>query len=142
MNELNTYTVPISVKGIVIEDGKVWLRKNERNLWEIPGGKLDRGEQPTETVIRELREELGFETKVIGILQAHLFRVEDSLDESHGVLVITYHCKLIKAVGTFELEGEGGKAEFEQFAKDEIKDLPMPQFYKDAIKIAFNKYDL
>lgn len=33
--------LPISVKGIVFQDGKVWLRRNERSEWELPGGKLD-----------------------------------------------------------------------------------------------------
>lgn len=139
MNALNTYSVPISVKGLVIENGKVWLRKNERNLWELPGGKLDKGEQPKETVVRELREELGFETKVKDILQAHLFRVEDSLDESHGVLVVTYLCELIKVVDEFELQGEGGEAEFAQFTEEEMEKLAMPQFYKEAIKDAFTE---
>ncbi len=140
MNPLNTYSVPISVKGIVILDDKVWLRKNERGYWEIPGGKLEEGEQPEKTVVRELKEELGFETKVLDILQAHLFRVEDSIDESEGVLIVTYHCEFIKKVGEFELRGEGGEAEFGQFTQQEIETVAMPNFYKKAITEAFKRY--
>lgn len=131
-----TYRVPISCKGIVVEDGAVWLRKNERNEWELPGGKLDEGEQPEQTVERELLEELGFKTQVKSLAKAHLYTINVSADENRGVLVLCYVCDLIKKVGSFELEGEAGKASFQKFPLEEITALNMPSFYKEAILLA------
>ena len=35
---------PISVKGVVVRAGRVLLLKNERDEWELPGGRLEAGE--------------------------------------------------------------------------------------------------
>ncbi len=57
-----TYTVrafPVSVKGVVVRDSRVLLLKNEREEWELPGGKLELGEEPAACVAREITEETG-----------------------------------------------------------------------------------
>jgi len=131
-----TYKIPISVKGIVFQDDSVWLRKNERGEWELPGGKLDEGEQPKETIIREIEEELGFEVKVKDLIQADMTRVEGSSDESNGVLVLAYLCEFVKKVSDFETEGEAGASEFKLFPISEIDYLNMLDFFKEAIKKA------
>lgn len=131
---MGLYTVPISAKGIVFDEGKVWLRKNERNEWELPGGKVDEGEQPAETVVRELKEELGFDVQVEKIVQAWMYTINVSQDESRGVLVLSFLCTLLGKPGAFEFEGEAGSAAFEKFSPEEIEALTMPEFYKEAIR--------
>lgn len=139
-HDTKSYKVPISIKGILFDGGSVWLRKNERSEWELPGGKIDEGEQPMEAVTRELREELGFEVEVIKIVHAWMYKIQKSHDESFGVLVLSYLCKLLKKTGTFEMKGESGKAEFKRFDIKEIGVLDMPKFYKNSIHLGWNEF--
>ena len=128
--------VPVSVKGIVFEGEKIWLRKNERNEWELPGGKVDQGEKLEEAVQRELQEELGFLVDVQGIVHAHLYKIKESVDESKGVLVLSYLCRVVEKMGEMEKESEGGRAEFQVFTPKEVDSLVMEKFYKEAIRKA------
>jgi ribosomal protein S18 acetylase RimI-like enzyme/ADP-ribose pyrophosphatase YjhB (NUDIX family) len=134
------YAVPISCKGIVFENDKVWLRHNERDEWELPGGKLDPGEQPEDTVAREMLEGLGVKVRVGRVVSNYLDTIQASLDETRGVLVASYPCKFVERIGDVERNGEAGRAKFQQFAFSEIDGLKMPEFYKQAIKAASYEY--
>lgn len=133
-----SYNVPISVKGIVFENDRIWLRFNQRNEWELPGGKMDPGEQPEETCAREIKEELGLRVAVHEIIQAYLYTIKVSEDENKGVLVVSYLCDILERVGEFETLGEAGAAQFKNFGIDEIGSLNMPNFYKEAIHKAWD----
>jgi 8-oxo-dGTP pyrophosphatase MutT (NUDIX family) len=79
---------PVSVKGVVIRDGRVLLLRNERDEWELPGGKLALGEDPADCVAREIAEEVGWTIAAGPLLDAWQYNIRDGVN----VLVVTYGC--------------------------------------------------
>ena len=56
--------VLVAACALVDADGRILLTerpagKSMAGLWEFPGGKIELGERPEETLIRELKEEIG-----------------------------------------------------------------------------------
>ena len=58
----------VAACALVDADGRVLIAERPAGrtmagLWEFPGGKVEAGERPEETLIRELKEELGIVVK-------------------------------------------------------------------------------
>jgi 8-oxo-dGTP diphosphatase len=82
--------VPISIKGVVIDDGRVLLLLNERGEWDLPGGRPDPGEDHRAALVREVREEAGYDIEVGALLDEHVFEVIPQ----RFVRIVAYACGL------------------------------------------------
>jgi 8-oxo-dGTP pyrophosphatase MutT (NUDIX family) len=123
----DAYRFPVSVKGVVIRDGKVILLRNERDEWELPGGKLELSETPEQCLTREMSEELGLAVEPEGILDSWSYTIVPGVH----VLVLTYGC-LESSLNEAVLSDE--HKELRWFPLAEIDTLKMPEGYKASIR--------
>lgn len=81
----------VSIKGVFCtEAGEIVLLMNERDEWELPGGRIEIGESPRQCVEREIREELNVAVTAGELLDTYLFEV---VSGKH-VFIATYACVL------------------------------------------------
>lgn len=118
---------PVSVKGVVVRDGRVLLLRNERSEWELPGGRLEPCETPQDCVAREVAEETQWSALVGPILDAWTYHVEVV---GRSVFVVTYGCTT--DAGTPPIRSAEHN-DIGLFRHDEVAGLPMPDGYRRSI---------
>ena len=123
----DAYRFPVSVKGVVIRDGAVVLLKNERDEWELPGGKLELSESPELCVAREIEEELQLAIRPDSFLDSWIYTV---VPEIH-VLILTYGCSETSERHPV-LSHEHKQLRW--FPLAEVDSLRMPEGYKTSIR--------
>lgn len=114
--------IGVGVGAIIVDEaGRVFLArrgpkaKNERGLWEFPGGSVEFGERLADALRREIREEYGIDIEVGALLD-----VADHIlpDEGQHWVSPTYLCRIVS--GTPSIREPGKCTEIGWFAPETI----------------------
>ena len=115
--------VLVAAVALIDPDGRVLIAERPAGkvmagLWEFPGGKVEPGETPEETLIRELDEELGITTKIPCL--APLTFASHTYDDFH-LLMPLYVCR------RFEGTAHGREGQAVKWVRPKaLRDYPMP----------------
>ncbi|MET8014755.1 NUDIX domain-containing protein [Streptomyces sp. NPDC005271] len=136
---------PVSVKGVAIDaHGRVLLLKNERQEWELPGGRLEIGNTSTgqtpdpsceAAVVREIREETGWEVKADSLLDTWVYQPIPG----RRVLIVTYGCAVLTPEREPIVSHEHKQVGL--FTVAEVPGLTMPDGYKQSIAAWYAQLD-
>ncbi|QIO50049.1 8-oxo-dGTP diphosphatase MutT [Rhizobium leguminosarum bv. trifolii] len=123
MSEAGRKILLVAACALIDADGRILLAqrpegKSLAGLWEFPGGKVEPGETPEETLVRELEEELGIHAKIACL--APLTFASHSYETFH-LLMPLYICRRYEGIP----QGREGQA-LKWVRPQALRDYPMP----------------
>jgi 8-oxo-dGTP diphosphatase len=128
----------IAVKAFIVDDKKrILLIKRELNdvhrpgIWEIPGGRLDSGEDPVEGLKRETKEETGLNIDVLNPLGVRHFTREDG----QSITMIIFLCKAES--NNVKLSEEHIEYDWVELNK---KDPKLADFFNEEVELYKKKF--
>jgi 8-oxo-dGTP diphosphatase len=86
------------VAAVIVNDrGEVLLqRRSDDGRWGLPGGAMEPGEEPAETLVREVLEETALEVvpeRIVGVYSGPDFRVRYDNGDEAMIVSITFACR-------------------------------------------------
>ena len=118
---------PISIKGVLLLDGRVILVKNARGEWELPGGRPDAGEMHAQTLTREFFEELSLIVTVGRQIDSYVFEVIPGRE----VQIVTYECNLD---GAFAPSISDEHSDYCLWPAERLAEINLPTGYRTSIQ--------
>jgi len=126
----------VAQKAIVLKEGKVLLMRDPREtkeIWELPGGRLNEDELPPLGLARELKEELGVEFAVHEVVYIEQFFQHS---DQKNALMIAYFCTMVNDKVEFQLQ-ESEVCEIGWFTPEEAMELDLFPEYRRSLEVYF-----
>jgi ADP-ribose pyrophosphatase YjhB (NUDIX family) len=125
--------VPAASAVVVDESGRILLqRRRDNGYWALPGGGMELGESVAGCVVREVKEETGFDVEVTGVVgiysdPKHVFAYDD------GEVRQEFSICLAARIASGELAVSEESHEVAFFEQSALPDLPMVDSIRQRI---------
>lgn len=120
---------PVCVKGVLIENNKVLLIKNENLNFDLPGGKLDPHQSLEEALIEEFKEETGLKVKVDKLIETQKYFINQ-----RNIIVSTY---VVSNLGTNPIKISFENWSYQFVNLSNINDHPVKPWIKILLESNF-----
>jgi ADP-ribose pyrophosphatase YjhB (NUDIX family) len=126
--------VPAASAVVTDREGRILLqRRRDNDLWSIPGGAMEIGEDIATAAVREVKEETGLDVEpisLVGIYSDPQYVVAYSDGEVRQQFSICFACRVVG--GQIATSNESSEVGF--FTPQEIEDLPMHESIRLRIR--------
>src|SRR4051794_19744894 len=125
------------------DDGRVLLTRLaaievDVGAWTLPGGGVEFGEHPDDTVIRELEEETGLVGEIEGVARifSHVYRGSRAANGADlHFLGVLYHVRVVAGRLRDEIDGTTDAARW--FSRSELGDIRLVEIARFGVDLAF-----
>ena len=113
-------TPKVDVRGVVFnEDAILLVRERADGKWTLPGGWVDVNESPSESVVREVFEESGYQAKALNLLACYDRNRHPHPPHPYHVYKLFFHCEILGGSPSTSYETDG----VDFFKQDAIPEL-------------------
>lgn len=135
----------IVVSAVIIQKNKILLQrridvfKYVNGKWTMPSGKVDINERPEDAVVREVKEELGVESKVLAVIPS----IDSFPNHKHKyhVIYLCYLCKIVKGK-PYNTGVDGNISELDWFDINSLSKVDLLRGTMPPIKMVLESKEL
>lgn len=129
----------ISAYGLIHDAGRILLCRLSPEVprwegyWTLPGGGIDFGESPEQTVVREVEEETGLVVRVKSLCTIDTIHDPSGAEDFHGIRII-YQVDVIGGSLRHETSGSTDRCEWHDLHA--MPEVPMVDLAETGVRIA------
>jgi ADP-ribose pyrophosphatase YjhB (NUDIX family) len=135
LNETGYQTPKVDVRAVIIKKDTIFLvKENSDGKWTLPGGRAEPGLSLSENIVKEVKEESGYDVeteRILAILDRNRYNHPPSPYSIYKIFVL---CRLIGGIPTKSIETEDSSF----FPFNRLPDLSIERVTQEQIELVIN----